>query len=445
MDTNSLEQSTINNTETQTSTISKTHSRIRPVVAGAIGAVAGLVVGAAGIYGLTKLTGQTQPCPDCKCPKCSQGSNDISYDFLKLESASDNIIYSPLSIRNGLALLNTGASGITKTEIEKVLDDDEIAKYQNIPDTLSLANAVFIRDTFKEKVLPTYIESVQNNYDGEVLYDPFTSSANMDNWVKQKTFNLIDSIGIQPSEDLEMVLANALAIQMDWEHPFDTDDTSGRTFYKKDGSEIEATTMDKETKAEDIKYYVDDTTTAISMPLDSTTENVHLDFVAIMPSGDLDEYIGTVDQSQVSNVIDNFIPASDPKDGVIINIPKFKFDYQLKFGEDLQALGIQAAFNKDTADFSNMASEPLYVGQAVHKANIDFSEDGIKAAAVTTFAMMATSAAGPEEEPQPIIINIDHPFLFLIRDADNGTVWFTGAVYQPNLWADDAEAYKPVR
>ena len=123
-------------------------------------------------------------------------------------------------------------------------------------------------------------------------------------------------------------------------------------------------------------------------------------------------------------------------------MPKFKFDYQLKFKEDLQALGIQTAFNKKTADFSNMASYPLYVGQAIHKANIDFSEKGIKAAAVTAFAMMDATAM-PEEEPQPIIIDIDHPFLFLIRDAANDTIWFTGAVYQPNLWADDAEAYKP--
>ncbi|MBP5647859.1 hypothetical protein J6X04_01030 [Candidatus Saccharibacteria bacterium] len=442
MDTNSLEQPTTNNIKEQTPTAPKAHGRIRPAAAGAIGAVAGLVIGAAGIYGLTKLTGQTQPCPDCQCPKCSQGSNDISYDFLKLESASDNIIYSPLSIRNGLALLNVGTNGTTKTEIEKVLGDSEITKYQNIPDTLSLANAVFIRDTFKDKVLSTYIESAQNNLGSEILYDPFTSSANMDNWVKQKTFNLIDSIGIQPTEDLEMVLANALAIQMDWEYPFDTDDTRGRTFYKKDGSEMEATTMYKKTKAEDIKYYTNDTITAISMPLDSTVEDVKLDFIAIMPSGNLDEYIGTVDQSQVATVVDNFISASDSKDGVVINMPKFKFDYQLKFKEDLQALGIQTAFNKKTADFSNMASYPLYVGQAIHKANIDFSEKGIKAAAVTAFAMIDATAM-PEEEPQPIIIDIDHPFLFLIRDAANDTIWFTGAVYQPNLWADDAEAYKP--
>jgi serpin B len=133
-------------------------------------------------------------------------------------------------------------------------------------------------------------------------------------------------------------------------------------------------------------------------------------------------------------------PASEPKDGVVINIPKFKFDYELDFKADLQALGISSAFNQVNADFSRMASEPLYVSDAVHKASLNFSEDGIKAAAVTAF-VMKVGAMESEEEPQPVIIDIDHPFLFLIRDANNGTIWFVGTVYQPNLWADDADEY----
>ena len=431
--------------EVQIAPDNKPKKHLSPAVAGTIGAVAGLAIGAAGIYGIIKLTEEPEPCtcPDCVSvrPRTSKGQDIINYEFLSLESSTDNVIYSPLSIRHGLSLLNAGANGTTKTEIESVLGDAEVAKYQNIPDTLSLANAVFIRDTFKDKVLPTYTETVQNNLGSEVLYDPFTSSANMNNWVSQKTFNLINSIGIEPTQDLEMVLANALAIQMDWEYPFDTDDTHSSTFYKDDGSEIDATTMQQKTFAEDVKYYQDDATTAISMPLDSTTEDVNLDFIAIMPSGNLSDYASSVDQSNVDAIIDSFKPASESKDGVVINIPKFKYDYQLDFKKDLQTMGIQTAFTND-ADFSNMASKPLYVGEAIHKANIDFSEKGIKAAAITVFAMK-DNAALIEEEPHPVVITIDHPFLFLIRDVDNGAVWFTGTVHQPNLWADDKGDYIP--
>ncbi len=419
----------------------KTNGRVRPATAGAIGAVTGLIVGAAGIYGIIKMTEQPPVCPDCNCPSPVSQASGLDYSFLKLEAPDSNIIYSPLSIKNGLTLLGAGANGKTKTEIENVLGNEEIPDYQDIQDKLSLANAVFVRDNFKDKVLSSYTESIQNNHSGEIFYDSFANTDNMDNWVKQKTFNLIDSIGIEVNPDLKMVLANALAIQMDWKHQFDAEDTFGKSFYLKDGSEIEATTMHIETNEEDIKYFIDDSDKAISLPLDSTSSDTNLEFVAIMPADNIDEAVINLDQNRINNVIDNMTPTSEPKDGVIINIPKFKFNYSLNFKEDLQKLGINSAFNANSADFSNMASEGLYVGQAVHNANIDFSEDGIKAAAITVFAMKETSAV-EDEAPKPVVINIDHPFLFLIRDANNGTIWFTGVVYQPNLWADDQAAYE---
>ena len=415
-----------------------------PTTTGIICAIVGFIIGAVGILGLIKLFETPQAavvCKECDCPGTSTASPDIDYSFLHLESASNNIIYSPLSIRNGLALLRAGANGKTKTEIDTVLGDAEITKYENIPDKLSLANAVFIRDTFKDDALPTYISEVQNKLGSEIIFDPFESSANLDSWVNQKTFGLINKIGIEPTPSLSMVLANALAIQMDWRHQFDDSDTRGKDFYKADGGAIEATTMNMETSAEDILYYKDDATTAVSMPLDSESEDVNLEFVAIMPSSNIDDYVNAVGQTDVDKIIDNMTPASEPKDGVIINIPKFKFDYQLGFKKDLNTLGIQSAFDAKLADFSNMASKPLYVGEAIHKANIGFSEEGIKAAAVTVFAMALSEAIDPYV-PQPIAINIDHPFLFLIRDKDNGTIWFTGAVYQPNLWEDDEADYQ---
>ena len=413
---------------------------------GVLCGIAGLAIGAAVIFAIMQSAQKpTTDCTQCDCSKHqTSASGNLTTDFFGLEPQGQNILYSPLSIRYGLSLLNAGADGTTKTQIENVLGDEELPKYENVADTLSLANAVFIRDTFKDKVLSSYLETVQNNYNSEVLYDDFSSSTNMDNWVSQKTFGLIDQIGIQPNQTLEMVLANALAIQMDWEHDFDTDDTHGRSFYKQDEEEIQATTMTQLTYADNIKYYTDDDVTLLSMPLQKTETGVGLDFVAIMPNGDLKNYISNLDMDSIENAITNSIPASTPEDGVKIYIPKFKFEYTLDFKQDLQKLGITQAFDAENANFSAMAEEPLYVSDAVHKANIDFSEDGIKAAAITVFAMFdAATAIGDERIPEPIIIDINHPFLFLIRDRDNSATWFTGAVYEPNLWADDKAEYQP--
>lgn len=385
-----------------------------------------------GLFALLKnLKGDDTPSAG---PNPAVAITDGTFNFLKLENNSNNIIYSPLSINSGLSLLSAGAAGDTKNEIDKVLDGVVVPKYDNIENILSLANAVFIRDIFKDNVLSTYKTTVEDDLNAEVVYDSFSSASTLDQWTKNKTFGLIDKLGINPTPETKMVLANALAIQMDWKYPIN-EGTTGRNFYKQDGTTVNASTMNHTFKYEDVKYYTGDDATAISLPLDSKS-SVNLDFIAIMPSDNLTEYINNIDSQKANTILGSLQSANTVKDGVELYIPRFKYEYQLDFKADLASLGIKSAFSEDDADFTNMANKPLYVSDAIHKANIDFTEKGIKAAAVTAFGL-TEGASMYEEVPQPVVIHIDNPFLFLIRDRDNGAIWFAGAVYQPSLWTDE--------
>ena len=86
-----------------------------------------------------------------------------------------------------------------------------------------------------------------------------------------------------------------------------------------------------------------------------------------------------------------------------------------------------------------MSYTKLYVSDALHKANIDFTEKGIKAAAVTVIYMTDGIALA---EDKPIEINIDKPFLYVIRDKNTGEIWFVGTVYEPNSWEKDKADYQ---
>ena len=72
MDNNSFStkpvESSTNNIES-TSQPNKLHSRMRPAIAGAIGAITGLTVGAVGIFGLIKLTNKPPKCLECNCER----------------------------------------------------------------------------------------------------------------------------------------------------------------------------------------------------------------------------------------------------------------------------------------------------------------------------------------------------------------------------------------
>jgi len=131
-------------------------------------------------------------------------------------------------------------------------------------------------------------------------------------------------------------------------------------------------------------------------------------------------------------------------DGVNIKIPRFEFSSELDLKSDLKSLGIKSAFVK-SADFSKMSyyskekGEYLYVSEAIHKAKIEFTEKGAKAAAVTVFGMTAVKALPRQKYPVNIII--DHPFMFIIRDKSTKDIWFTGTVYEPNSWENDKLNY----
>ena len=169
---------------------------------------------------------------------------------------------------------------------------------------------------------------------------------------------------------------------------------------------------------------------------------MQLQYVGIMPkSGNLSEYIQNLDAEKLNKVIGDLksMKVENFKEGVATrirgNIPFFKFEYELKLLDDLQKLGIEDIFDIEDSDLSNMTSQKEVIDKAVHKANIEFSNDGIKAAAATAMAGLGAAGGGfdyqfkiPVEE---INVTFDKPYLYLIRDKATGEVWFAGTVYEP--------------
>lgn len=373
-------------------------------------------------------------------------SSSLDFDFIKLENKKENLIYSPLSIKYAMSMLNDGANGKTKEEIENILGKNtSLTKYENIEKVLSLANSIFIRDTYKEYIKDTFIKAVQDKYNAEVLYDQFKDATNPNKWIEDKTFGIIKNMlkdELVQDETLEMLLINALAIDMEWENGFSDTNTRGAEFTKDNGEKVQATTMQKETSSDNVMFYKGEDITALSMNLKKYGDT-QLEFLAIMPNENLAEYANRFTNKDLEDVTMKLIPASKAKYGINIFLPRFEYSYDLSLKEDLKKLGMELAFNKYDADFTEMTSNPvgLYVGEALHKADIKFSEKGIKAAAVTVFAML-DKASVMIEIRIPEIVKFDKPFMYVIRDKKTGEIWFVGTMYEPNLWENDKAEYE---
>ena len=102
---------------------------------------------------------------------------------------------------------------------------------------------------------------------------------------------------------------------------------------------------------------------------------------------------------------------------------------------NLNQLGIYDVFVEDKADLTGIIKENTYVDTMIHNATFEFSNDGIKAAAVTM-----VGGAGDDGLPfnytfdvpvEEIDLTFDKPFIYLVREKTTGEIWFAGAMYHP--------------
>ncbi len=468
----------------------------------------------------------------------SNSLEDFDLRFLQLENEKINKIYSPLSIKYTLAMLNEGTEGESKEQITGLIGEYKSNKYINSKN-MSFANALFIRDTYKTSIKQTFVDNLRNKYNADVIYDSFSSSKNMNSWISDKTLELInDMINDSDLSDLDYALVNALAIDMEWEHKFvkasdiinlETNyshenygwsapmqllsnkfegvqgDISGMgiiasvnnyDIVKTLGEEnIRKTVEDrfrtylKENRDGQASYYLEgkDTETAVKDYLDNYIEELNanyksvnkntdfeiyqdekvtafakdlkeyngttLQYVAIMPEEELDSYIDNITAQDINNIIGNLkeIKNENFKEGVITQItgyiPKFKFDYNLNLIEDLNDMGVKDVFDSEKASLKGITDdEGAYISKAVHKANIEFTQDGIKASAAT---MSGGAGAGSmfdyiyDVPVEKITLDFTKPYMFIIRDKATGEVWFAGTVYKPLSLEDEPEVENP--
>jgi len=460
----------------------------------------------------------------------SNSLEDFDLRFLQLENERKNKIYSPLSIKYTLAMLNEGTEGESKEQISNLIGEYKSNKYVN-SENMSFANALFIRNLYKESVKESFITNLRNKYNANVEYDSFSSADKINSWISDKTLGLIDNMIDDSSvSELNFALINALAIDMEWEEKF-LENIHAETDYrhekygwnaptnllsnKFEGIENEISGMGiiasinnydivntlgeeniRKTVGEefrkylnedpygDASYYLEgkDVETAVKDYLDTYINEISvnyksvdkntdfyiyeneevkafakdlkeydgttLQYVAIMPEEDLDKYIDNITAKDVNKVIDNLksLKSENFKEGVITQIvgyiPKFKFDYDLNLIQDLNDMGVKDVFDQNKANLKGITDEKAYISEAKHKANIEFTQDGIKASAATFVGGLGAGSSFDyfyDVPVEKIDLTFDKPYMFIIRDKETGEVWFAGTVYEPLSIEDEPE------
>ncbi|NXP96530.1 SERP3 protein, partial [Vidua macroura] len=96
-----------------------------------------------------------------------------------------------------------------------------------------------------------------------------------------------------------------------------------------------------------------------------------------------------------------------------IFLPRFSIQSVFDLKTVLSALGIRDAFDPITANFKGISEQDsLYISEAIHKAEIEVTEDGTKASGATAMVLLKRSRTP--------IFKADRPFTFFLRQANTG-------------------------
>lgn len=360
-------------------------------------------------------------------------AKNFTVNLIKKIHANNNYLISPYSIEIALNMLREGTNGNTKEEIDKVIGKRHINDLK-IPNKLNIANAIFIKDYYQDKIKKSFTNTLVNQYNAEMLYDKFTTPDVINNWVNKKTNGMIPKVIDSIDSNFVMGLANAVALDIKWQKEFECNNTRSDKFTKLNGEQIDIEMMHDTYRGSDYKYINEANLKGVILPYKKEeNSNNELEFIGLLPDN-IDEFINTLDL----DIIDKLSKEASDKVRIQLSLPRFTYSYDVKeFKEILYDLGIRDAFNETNADFTRVLDRKdmnnnLYVDTAIHKTKIELMESGTKAAAVTYFGIKANGMIPNDFESIDIAFN--KPFIYLIREKNTKEILFFGMVNEPNLW-----------
>ncbi|KAM6385654.1 serpin E3 [Alca torda] len=386
---------------------------------------------------------------------CLTKGNCISYDELKelktefavslyrhVSEAENrtNLVISPASVAASLELLQFGAQGNTFTELQNALGynihDQSVqdflhAVYEGATESsqgtvVRLACSFFVdagvqlSPLFAARAAHWANSSLQQTN----FTDPNRTVAQIQEWIAG---NLgggdvrgipLESAGSALSQ---VALVSIMYFKSTWQKKFSFMDTQMLPFTTAEGSTLKVPTMHH---TADVNYGQFQTAAleafnVVELPYLGEKLSMFL----VLPSHKRTSLSQI--ESHLSAKTINLWANSLKRTKLDIFLPRFSIQSLFDLKTVFSALGIRDAFDPITANFKGISEQDsLYLSEAIHRAEIEVTEDGTKASGTTAMVLLKRSRTP--------IFKADRPFTFFLRQANTGSVLFIGRVTNPS-------------
>ena len=364
------------------------------------------------------------------------GNNTFAFDlYAAVKGTEGNLFFSPFSVSTALAMTYGGARGETEAQMARVLHFD-LPQERLHPAFASLsslwhgeaadrgyqlrvANALWAQRGLD--LLEAFLELTKAHYGASVEQLDFDTAAEsarrtINNWVARHTEEKIQEL-LQPGQiDTRtlLVLTNAIYFKGTWQWQFDPRLTADAPFTTTGGRKIQVPMMQQKGTfrvggAGDVQ--------ALELPY----AGGDLSMVVLLPRK-IDGLAG-LEKSLTAKNLERWLNLLREEE-IRVYMPRFKTTARFELAQTLAAMGMPDAFS-GRADFSGIARRRgLFIDQVIHQAFVNVDEEGTEAAAATAVTMKRVSV--------PPVFRADHPFVFVIRHNQTGSVLFVGRVINPN-------------
>jgi serine protease inhibitor len=377
----------------------------------------------------------------------AQANTAFATDLYQREHIkTGNLFFSPYSISTALAMTYAGARGQTATEMAQVLHFslplpqvpaafaslsqrmNEVATNKRA--TLDIANSLWCQKNFP--FTDAFLKLTRDSFGAEARSVDFVANTEgvrqeINSWIAKNTQDKIQDLlqRGQISADTRLVLCDAVYFKGKWRSPFDAKATRPAPFFTAPSQQVQTQFMFQNLRLRSRQF---DNFSLFSLPygIAVTNNQPSVSMVVLLPR-EVDKLSALETQLNATN-LRQWLASVDaaPELKSELYMPRFKLNCRLDLAKDLAAMGMSAAFGPN-ADFSGMNGQRnLTISQVVHQAVVDVNEEGTEAAAATAVGVSALAV----RQPNPVF-RVDHPFIFLIRENQTGSLLFLGRVQDP--------------
>ncbi|NWW65679.1 SERP3 protein, partial [Ifrita kowaldi] len=369
---------------------------------------------------------------------CLTKGNCISYDELKelktefaislyrhVSEAENrtNLVVSPASVAVSLELLQFGAQGNTFTELQHALGysihgndflhtADEAVTDSIQGTVVQLGCSLFV--DMGVQLLPDFAERAARWANSSLLQTNLTdpNTTHIQEWITTDPADgnvrgmTLESAGPSLSQ---VTLVSTLYFRSMWQEKFSFMDTQMLPFTTPEGSTLKVPTMHHTAEVN----YGQFQTAALEgfSVVEFPYLGEKLSMFLVLPSHKRTPLSQI--ESHLSAKTITLWANSLKRTKMDIFLPRFSIQSLFDLKTVLSALGIRDAFDPITANFKGISEQDsLYISEAIHKAEIEVTEDGTKASGATAMVLLKRSRTP--------IFKADRPFMFFLRQANTG-------------------------